>query len=114
MTRGRSPRVADCHPDAKHRAKGLCGPCYYRAYRGEKQKSGSYADILEEELDHYIRDWVSLEREYNRTRKQMTSVLLKRKRQDLIEAIQAKTYGVVGKSAIISVTRRRKIESDRM
>lgn len=27
---GLKKRVAECHPERKHRAKGLCGPCYYK------------------------------------------------------------------------------------
>lgn len=32
----RKVRVAECHPDRKHRAKGLCEPCYRKQARENK------------------------------------------------------------------------------
>jgi hypothetical protein len=42
MPRLKAPRQATCHPDRRHRALGLCLPCYFvslrRRQRDESQR----------------------------------------------------------------------------
>ncbi len=40
----RPARNADCHPDRRHMAHGLCGPCYQRQHSKEKRAQGIYYD----------------------------------------------------------------------
>ena len=36
-------KIADCHPNRKHYARGLCGPCYWTKYRlDNKEKYTQY------------------------------------------------------------------------
>src|SRR5271166_3895057 len=39
-------RIPDCHPDRKHRAKGLCGSCYSMKWQKEHPEADSGTNWL--------------------------------------------------------------------
>lgn len=46
---------ADCHPDRKHKARGLCGNCYFRMrYHGESVDWFRRWRTRDEFLDDYL------------------------------------------------------------
>jgi len=98
------------HPDRPVRARGLCGSCYVMATRNRELEPSEkrYVDALIEELEFMPRTWDQLEGDFGRTRQQMSAALYRRGRKDLIRSVQAKTYGVIGRSAINSVMRKGK------
>jgi len=103
-------KMCNNHPDRPVRARGLCGPCYVVATRNGRLEPSEkrYVDALIEELEFMPRTWDQLEGDFGRTRQQMSAALYRRGRKDLIRSVQAKTYGVIGRSAINSTRRKGK------
>lgn len=68
-----------------------------------------YEDLVDE-LDHAGMTWDEAIEYAGRSKDQISKALVRRGRQDLIKALQYKTYGAVGQPAIMSVVRRRQLD----
>jgi hypothetical protein len=53
----RPSRFANCHPDRKHRANGLCNNCYMQRYRAAEQPKLVHGAYPQKVVPVAIRGW---------------------------------------------------------
>lgn len=103
--KGWQPTIPECHPDRPHRAKGMCGPCYFLAYRGGEPRN-AYGKILVEELDFQTFTWDALEESFGTTREKLAKSLWQSDRKDLRSKVNLATYGTDDKYEIKGIRQR--------
>lgn len=68
-------RMSDCHPGRKHHARGMCRPCYMKAY-GQTPKSKAYVKAYKQTPAYKATEYKRLpEREKEGDREQADAIM---------------------------------------